>query len=359
MEKNKSFDKANHKRELYKALVTSYQTDKDLFDTYSKVCSLKRSRDDRDKDQDPSVGSDRGSKRRKSSKDAESSKDSRSKEKKSSSASKDTSQSQHKSPDKSAHTEEPSHTIEDSGMQQDQEFITGDNNEQPADKEVTKVDYQVAHAEEPPTSFDKLVDTLFYFSAFVLNRLNIKDLTQEILVGPAFELLKGTCKSLIELEYHLEDFIKTKAATYEIKWIKDLVRNVWSPVKVIYDKHSYLGISHWRPKHQRFYGYASNLASSKDVYSRRPIIAVTRLTIVKKYDYGHLEEIEVRRDDQKLYIFKAGDFPRLRLQDIEDMILLLVQQKLTNLTINEWYDLNVALRMYTRRIVIQKRVEDL
>ncbi|GJZ64661.1 hypothetical protein Tco_0621082 [Tanacetum coccineum] len=47
---------------------------------------------------------------------------------------------------------------------------------------------------------------------------------------------------------------------------------------------------------------------------------------MKKYDYGHLEEIEVRRDDQKLYTFKEGDFKRLRLQDIEDMLLLLVQQ---------------------------------
>ncbi|GJU15860.1 hypothetical protein Tco_1143826 [Tanacetum coccineum] len=46
-----------------------------------------------------------------------------------------------------------------------------------------------------------------------------------------------------------------------------------------------------------------------------------------------------------------GDFLRLRLQDIEDMLLLLVQQKLTNLMIDEHYDLNVALRMFTRRIV--------
>ncbi|GJU98826.1 hypothetical protein Tco_1328097 [Tanacetum coccineum] len=80
---------------------------------------------------------------------------------------------------------------------------------------------------------------------------------------------------------------------------------------------------------------------------------------MKMYDYGHLEEIEVRRDDQKLYMFKEGDFQRLRLQDIEDMLLLLVQQKLTNLIIDERYDLNVALRMHTRRIVIQRRVEDL
>ncbi|GKF82140.1 hypothetical protein Tco_0243796, partial [Tanacetum coccineum] len=54
-----------------------------------------------------------------------------------------------------------------------------------------------------------------------------------------------------------------------------------------------------------------------------------------------------------------GDFKRLRLQDIEDLLLLLVQQKLTNLTIDERYDLNVALCMYTRRIFIQRRVEDL
>ncbi|GKE34562.1 hypothetical protein Tco_1453884, partial [Tanacetum coccineum] len=80
---------------------------------------------------------------------------------------------------------------------------------------------------------------------------------------------------------------------------------------------------------------------------------------MKKYDYGHLEEIEVHRDDQKLYTFKEGDFKRLRLQYIEDMLLLFVQQKLTNLTIDEWYDLNVALRMFTRRIVIQRWMEDL
>ncbi|GJW67724.1 hypothetical protein Tco_0122148 [Tanacetum coccineum] len=70
-------------------------------------------------------------------------------------------------------------------------------------------------------------------------------------------------------------------------------------------------------------------------------------------------EIDVRREDQQLYKFKEGYFLRLRLQDIEDMLLLLVQQKLTNLTIDERYDLNVALRMFTRRIIIQRRVEDL
>nr|GEV71398.1 hypothetical protein [Tanacetum cinerariifolium] len=41
------------------------------------------------------------------------------------------------------------------------------------------------------------------------------------------------------------------------------------------------------------------------------------------------------------------------------MLLLLVQGKLTNLNLNERFALNVALRMYTRHIVIQERMEDL
>ncbi|GJW90779.1 hypothetical protein Tco_0168332 [Tanacetum coccineum] len=125
MEKNKSFDKADHKKELYKALIRAYKTDRDLFNTYGEVFSLKRGRDDRDKDKDPSARSDRGLKRRKSSKDAESSKESRSKENKSSRTSKDASQSQHKSSGKYVHVEEPSHTVEDSGVKQDQEFDMG------------------------------------------------------------------------------------------------------------------------------------------------------------------------------------------------------------------------------------------
>ncbi|GJS40015.1 hypothetical protein Tco_0565058 [Tanacetum coccineum] len=41
------------------------------------------------------------------------------------------------------------------------------------------------------------------------------------------------------------------------------------------------------------------------------------------------------------------------------MLLLLVQGKLTNLTIKELLALNVSLRMFTRSIVIQRCVEDL
>ncbi|GJU71100.1 hypothetical protein Tco_1262505 [Tanacetum coccineum] len=206
----------------------------------------------------------------------------------------------------SAHAEEPSHTVDDSGVQQDQEFDTVNNDEQPTDKEVTKDDW-FKKPERPPTpdsDWNKrqhLMDTSFDLTAFVLNRLNIKDLTQEILVGLAFELLKGTCKSLTELEYYLEEYQRGRQIipqdffiNNDIEYLKggDLSRR---PVKVIYDKHAYWGISHWGPKRQHFYGFAANMTSSKDVYSKKRIIAVTRLSIMEKYDYGHLEEIEVHK----------------------------------------------------------------
>nr|GEY19986.1 hypothetical protein [Tanacetum cinerariifolium] len=102
-----------------------------------------------------------------------------------------------------------------------------------------------------------------------------------------------------------------------------------------------------------------NWESARDVYSKRRIIAVTKLQTVKWHNYKHLDWITMRRDDDKLYKFKEGDFKRLRIQDIEDMLLLLVQGKLTNLTVEERFAVNVSLRMFTRSIVIKQHVEDL
>nr|GEX10928.1 hypothetical protein [Tanacetum cinerariifolium] len=119
---------------------------------------------------------------------------------------------------------------------------------------------------------------------------------------------------------------KTKAADYgHIKWIEDLVpRTMWIQEPVGYDKHALWGISHWGRKRQQFYEFTVN-----------------------------------KEDDDKLHKFKEGDFKRLCIQDIEDMLLLLVQGKLTNLMVEERFAFNVSLRMFTRSIVIQRYVEDL
>ncbi|GJY61847.1 hypothetical protein Tco_0462504 [Tanacetum coccineum] len=120
---------------------------------------------------------------------------------------------------------------------------------------------------------------------------------------------------------------------------------MWSQVPVSYDNHALWGISHWGRKRQQFYRFAANRESARDVYSKRRIIAVTKLQIVEWHYDKHLDWITVRRDDDKLYTFKEGDFNKLCIQDIEDMLLLLVQGKLTNLTVEERLAFNVSLRI--------------
>nr|GEX66594.1 hypothetical protein [Tanacetum cinerariifolium] len=243
------------------------------------------------------------------------------------------------------------------------------------------------------TSFNELMDTLVDFSAFLMNQLKVDTLTPKLLadynnpegqqyphnlIKPLPLIPNSRGRRVIpfdhfinnDLEYlrggassrkYTTSVTKTKATDYGyIKWIEDLVpRTMWSQALVSYDKYALLGISHWGRKRQQFYKFMINKESARDVYSKRRIIVVLELHIVEWHDYKHLDWIIVRRDDDKLYKFKDGDFKRLRIQDIEDMLLLLVQGKLTNLTIKECFAFNVSLRMFTRSIVIQRRVEDL
>nr|GEW08543.1 hypothetical protein [Tanacetum cinerariifolium] len=168
------------------------------------------------------------------------------------------------------------------------------------------------------------------------------------------EYLRGCASS----RKYTTSVTKTKAADYgNIKWIEDLVpRTMWIQEPIDYDKHALWGVSYWGRKHQQFYGFAVNREYALDVYSKRRIIAVIDLKIVEWHNYKHLDWILVRRDDDKIYKFKEGDFKRLRLQDIEDMLLILVQGKLSNLTVEERFAFNVSLKMFTRSIDKKNRL---
>ncbi|GKC91654.1 hypothetical protein Tco_1152303, partial [Tanacetum coccineum] len=183
------------------------------------------------------------------------------------------------------------------------------------------------------------------------------------LLGPAFNLLKGTCSSSIELEYNFQEcfsplgyraiavdyffnndleylktsdpvvtyttsITKTKAARYEIEGIKYMVPTLWCPTK-------------------------------HNLYSTKKIIGVKSVSVKKLHGYGHLEEIVVKRADRQLYKFQEGDFVDLHMNDIQDMLLLTVQHKLLHLTNIDIVDFIVALRMFTKSLIIKKRVEDL
>nr|GEV14981.1 hypothetical protein [Tanacetum cinerariifolium] len=227
-------------------------------------------------------------------------------------------------------------------------------------------------------SFDELMSTLIYFYAYIMNCLKISNLTQETLLGPAFRLLKGIRSIYAELEYDFEEcykallekldwenpkgddytfdltkplplvkvgnrlkvpadyffkknlkylqggistmtyttsLTKTKAAYYDLPGFEDMVPNIWSLVKVSLDRYA-----KW----------------------------VTRVDVIKKDGYGYLREIEVRRTDNVLYTFKEGDFLRFRLNDIEDMLILVAQNWLTNLSSDDVDDFAIALKILER-----------
>ncbi|GJX04048.1 hypothetical protein Tco_0189964 [Tanacetum coccineum] len=333
MQKSESYLAAPEHRDCYNSLKKSCNLDKDFFFSYD-VYSLKRGRTNKDKDEDPSDGSDRGLKKRKTSKDAE-----------------------------------PS---TDSDMPQDQERNLGDNDDEPRKETASRGDWfkKPTPPQEPtdpewhvgktiqegPTQnwlmtlaaststnkslkdFDELMSTPIDFSSYILNGLKIENLTQEILLGPAFRLLKRTRSNYAELEYDFEElpveyFInndlkylqggvstmtyttsttKTKAAQYDLLGIEDMVPNIWSHVKVTYDKYALWGILHWRDQRKSFYAYARGMQSRGDVYSTKCTMAVTH-----------------------------------------------IKNWLINLSRDDVADFAIALRMFTRSLVIQRRIKDL
>ncbi|GKC49632.1 hypothetical protein Tco_1072377 [Tanacetum coccineum] len=201
----------------------------------------------------------------------------------------------------------------------------------------------LARNEDPRELFNELMDTPLDFSAFVLNRLKVYTLTPELLAGLTFELMKGSCKSLVELEYFLEEVYK--ATTDQLDWNnlegQQYPHDLRKPLPLIPNSRgrrvipfdhfinndlAYLsgGVSSRtyatlvRKTKAADYGHIKwiedlvpntmwiNMESARDVYSRHKIIAITKLTIVEWHNYKHLDWITVRRDDDKLYTFKKA-----------------------------------------------------
>nr|GEU51661.1 hypothetical protein [Tanacetum cinerariifolium] len=262
IEKSKSYQVALEYRELYDGLVKSYNLEKDLFLSYGNVYSLKRDHQDEDKDKDPPAGSNKGLKKWKTSKDTKPPRGSKFKESKSSS-------SKGTQPHPKSSGSEFGHTIDrpddeaalksdrfkkpNKPMTPDRAWNDGKSiDSRPPQKWISNI----AKARQPPRMFDEPIITHIAFSAYVMHNLKSDNLTQEILVGPAFNLLKGTCKSFVELEFldayfFNNDFeylkgrsssrkyttftTKTKVAKYDnVDGIKDMVLTLWSPVKELY-----------------------------------------------------------------------------------------------------------------------------
>ncbi|GJW64361.1 hypothetical protein Tco_0116245 [Tanacetum coccineum] len=157
MDKSESYLAAREHRECYDGLIKYYDLDKTIFSTYGKVYSLKRSRKDKDKDEDPSVGSTRGLKKRKTSKDTEPTKGPKAKE--SQFGSSKGTKSQPKSSRKSIQSEEPEFEVADLNMPQDQEENPGNDDEEPKENVASKCDWFTKPTQpQEPTDPDWNVD---------------------------------------------------------------------------------------------------------------------------------------------------------------------------------------------------------
>nr|GEY20825.1 hypothetical protein [Tanacetum cinerariifolium] len=187
MEGKKSIHQSNEQRNLYRALVEAYESDKIILDTYGDTVTLKRRRDDdADKDEEPSAGSDRGSKRRREGKEPESASAPQEKATRSTGKSKQGFKSQQKLASESATAEEPMQTTFEMEEPSHPEFETG------AD------DQPIIESSQHPKWFSqqKKPPTPDHFSNFLMNWLKVDTLTLELLAGPTYELMKGSCKIL-------------------------------------------------------------------------------------------------------------------------------------------------------------------
>nr|GEU65309.1 hypothetical protein [Tanacetum cinerariifolium] len=300
-------------------------------------------REDKDKDEDPSAGSDQGWKKHKTSKDAK------------------------------PLREELVFETADTEMPLNQGEDLGNTDDQPNIEATSKDDCKIAKPEKPLVTFDELMSTPIDVSAYVLNNPKIENLTQEYLVRPAFNLLKWTCKSRVELEYHFKDCYK--AVTDRLDWTNpeghEYPFDLNKPLPLIEDQGRQVVPANYFVNNDLKYLKGGSLsrkymtstiktrAAKYDTIEGIEDMVPSLWSPVKKYDYVYLEEIVVQREDRQLYKLVEGDFRRLNQCDIKDMLLLLVQKKLSNLERDDLFDLNVALRMFTKRVVILKRVEDL
>ncbi|GKC91883.1 hypothetical protein Tco_1157325 [Tanacetum coccineum] len=146
---------------------------------------------------------------------------------------------------------------------------------------------------------------LIFPTAFLIKRGKHQKVPFEFFINNDLKYLQGGISTMT----YTTSTTKTKAAKYDLPGIKDMVPNIWSPVKVAYDRYA---------------------------------LWVTHVKVMRKDGYGYLEEIIVRKADNALYRFKEGDFPRLRINDIEDMLLLVVQNRLTNLSRDDVVDFAIA-----------------
>nr|GEY99350.1 hypothetical protein [Tanacetum cinerariifolium] len=244
---NKSIQRLDEQRNLYKALVDAYESDKIILDTYGETITLKRRRnDDEDKDEEPSAGPDRGSKRRREGNEPESASAPTKTATRSTGRSTQGSRSRKASTSEFALVDEPLQTTSQMKKPSHLKFDTCAD-DQPIVQSSQHPKW-FSQPQKPPTLDRDWNKTLPAPLSLIPENRGRHVIPFAHFINNDLEYLRGDASS----RKYTTSVTKTKAADYRhIKWIEDLVpRTMWIQEPIDYDKHALWGVSHWGHKRQ-------------------------------------------------------------------------------------------------------------
>ncbi|GJV75787.1 hypothetical protein Tco_1507371 [Tanacetum coccineum] len=195
-------------------------------------------------------------------------------------------------------------------------------------------------AEKSSKTFDELMSTPIEFSAFIMNGLKINNLTQETLLGPAFRLFKGKRSNYTELEYDFKECYK--ALSEKLYWENPEGSNY----PFVLTKPLPLVMTGNRQKVPVDYFFNNDLKYLQGGVSTMTYTTSITTTKAAQYDLPGIEDmalniwvpVKVAYDKHALWGISHWREQR-QGDDISDFA--------------------IALRMFTKILVIQKRVEDL
>ncbi|GJU97175.1 hypothetical protein Tco_1326446 [Tanacetum coccineum] len=210
---------------LYDTLLESIFLDENDIDRLVVDPASHRKRRHEDKYEDPSAGSDQGKKKRKQGNKSDSSKKS--------STSKESLKG--KTPPKSSKTGKSvraEETVKEAThkLAMDVEEPTQENAENHDDqlqsKDALKLQRFQTRIEKPPLTFNELMATPIDFSNSAMNRLKIDNLTQEVLLGLVYNLLKGRPGQLtVAAEYFFNNDLEyLKSGSEERKYTTSITK---------------------------------------------------------------------------------------------------------------------------------------
>nr|GEY64122.1 hypothetical protein [Tanacetum cinerariifolium] len=268
---------------------TSYALVADLSEMELKKILIKKMEgnkrdDDDDQGEGPSAGSDRGSKRQREGKEPESASTPLEPATRSAGRSTTRSKSRQASVSGSDFVEKPVQTTSQIEEPSHPVFETGAE-DQPIIQSSQHTECELEKQADSRSSFNELLDTLLDFSNFIMNRLRVDILTPEPLARPTYELMKGSCNSITELEYHLEEVYK--ATTDQLDRVnpegQQYPHNLLQPLPLIPDNRGrrVIPFAHFINNDLE---YLQGGASSQKY--------TTSVTKTKAVDYEHIKWIE-------------------------------------------------------------------